>query len=193
MPYHPAANGQAESSNKVILNILKKKLEDAKGLWPELLLEVLWAYRTAPKTSTGEMPYILVYGTDTVIPVEVEEPSLRYSNKNGPNNDESRLQDLDEVEERRDMAHIRMVAQDQQVERYYNKRANVRPLKVGDYVLKAKTQASKDPNEGKLGTNWDGPYKIIAAANKGAFQLETMEGKLLQNNWNVAHLKYFHF
>lgn len=80
------------------------------------------------------------------------------------------------------MAHVRMVAQKQQVERYYNKKAKVRPHKIGDYVLKAKTQAAKDPNEGKLGTNWDGPYKITAAANKGAFQLETMEGKLLQNN-----------
>uniref|UniRef100_A0A1U7YCV1 Uncharacterized protein LOC104247584 n=1 Tax=Nicotiana sylvestris TaxID=4096 RepID=A0A1U7YCV1_NICSY len=96
MSYHPAGNGQAESSNKTILNILKKKLEDAKGLWPELLLEVLWAYRTMPKTSTGETPYSLVYGTDAVIPVEVGEPSLRYSNEIGPSNDESRLQDLDE-------------------------------------------------------------------------------------------------
>ncbi|XP_075092584.1 uncharacterized protein LOC142172792 [Nicotiana tabacum] len=168
-PYHPAGNGQAESSNKVILNILKKKLEDAKGLWPKLLLEVLWAYRTTPKTSTGETPYSLVYGTDAVIPVKVGEPRLRFSNESGPNSDESRLQDLDEVEERRDMAHVRMVAQKQQVERYYNKKAKVRPLKVGDYVLKAKTQAAKDPSEGKLGTNWDGPYKITAATNKRAF------------------------
>ncbi|XP_070018238.1 uncharacterized protein [Nicotiana sylvestris] len=192
-PYHPAGNGQAESSNKTILNILKKKLEDAKGLWPELLPEVLWAYCTMPKTSTGETPYSLVYETDTIIPVEVREPSLRYSNERGPSNDESRLKDLDEVEEQRYMAHVRMVAQKQQSERYYNKKAKVRPLKVRDYVLKAKTQAKKDPNKGKLGTNWDGPYKITAAANKGAFQLETMEGKLLQNKWNVAHLKYFHF
>ncbi|XP_070028889.1 uncharacterized protein [Nicotiana sylvestris] len=168
-PYHPTANGQAESSNKVILNILKKKLEEAKGLWPELLPEVLWAYRTILKTSTGETPYSLVYETDAVIPVEVGEPSLGYSNESGPINDESRLQDMDEVKERRDMTHIRMVAQKQQVERHHNKKAKVRPLKVGDYVLKAKTQASKDPNEGKLGTNWDGPYKIVAAANKSAF------------------------
>ncbi|XP_019246309.1 PREDICTED: uncharacterized protein LOC109225958 [Nicotiana attenuata] len=82
--YHPVENGQVESSNKTILNILKKKLEDAKGLWPELLQEVLWAYRTTPKTSTGETPYSLVYGTDAVIPVEVGEPSLRYSNESGP-------------------------------------------------------------------------------------------------------------
>ncbi|XP_070013453.1 uncharacterized protein [Nicotiana sylvestris] len=192
-PYHPAGNGQAESSNKTILNILKKKLEDAKRLWPELLLEVLWAYCTMPKTSTGETPYSLVYGTDAVIPIEVGEPSLRYSNKSGSSNDESRLQNLDEVDERRDMAHIRMMAQKQQAERYYNKKAKVRPLRVGDYVLKAKTQTAKDPNERKLGTNWDGPYKITTVASKSAFQLETMEGKLLQNNWNVAHLKYFHF
>ncbi|XP_075102083.1 uncharacterized protein LOC142177429 [Nicotiana tabacum] len=192
-PYHPSANGQAESSNKVILNILKKKLEEAKGLLPERLPEVLWAYRTMPKTSTGEMPYSLVYGTDAVIPIEVGDPSLRYSNESGTGNDESRLQDLDEVEERRDMDHIRMVTQKQQVEIYYNKRAKVQPLKVGDYVIKAKTQTSKDPNKGKLRTNWDGPYKIVAAASKVAFQLETIEGKLLQNNWNVAHLKHFHF
>nr|XP_016470006.1 PREDICTED: uncharacterized protein K02A2.6-like [Nicotiana tabacum] len=138
MPYHPASNGQAESANKVILNILNKKFEDAKGLWPELLLEVLWAYRTTPKTSTGETPYSLVYGTDVVIPIEVGEPSLRYSNESGPSNDESRLQDLDEVKERRNMDHIRMVAQKQQVESYYNKKDKVRPLKIGDYVLKAK-------------------------------------------------------
>ncbi|XP_075092447.1 uncharacterized protein LOC142172679 [Nicotiana tabacum] len=192
-PYHPADNGQAECSNKTILNILKKKLEDAKGLWPELLPKVLWAYRTTPKTSTGETPCSLVYDTDVVIPVEVGEPRLRYSNESGPSNDENRLQDLNEVEEQRDMAHIRMVAQKQQGERYYNKKAKVRPLRVGDYVLKAKTQVAKDPNEGKLGTNWDGPYKITATASKRAFQLETMERKLLQNNWNVARLKYFHF
>ena len=71
----------------------------------------------------------------------------------------------------RDMAYIRMIAQKQQAERYYNKKVRIRPLKVGDYVLKAKTQASKDPREGKVGTNWDGPYKITATASKRSFTL----------------------
>nr|XP_033512873.1 uncharacterized protein LOC117277574 [Nicotiana tomentosiformis] len=35
-PYHPAGNGQAESSIKSILSTMKKNLEDAKGLWPEI-------------------------------------------------------------------------------------------------------------------------------------------------------------
>ncbi|XP_070007568.1 uncharacterized protein [Nicotiana sylvestris] len=180
--YHPTGNGQAESSNKSILNIMEKKLENAKGLWLKLLPEVLWAYRTTPKTSTGETLYSLVYGTDAVILVEVEEPSLRYSRERGSGNYESMRQDLNKAAKGRDMAYIRMVAQKQQAERYYNKKAKVRTLKVGDYVLKAKTQASMDPREGKPGTNWDDPYKITPTASKGSFQLEMMEGKLLPNN-----------
>jgi len=38
---HPQGNGQAEAANKVILQELKKRLDQAKGLWPEQLLEVL--------------------------------------------------------------------------------------------------------------------------------------------------------
>ncbi|XP_070054916.1 uncharacterized protein [Nicotiana tomentosiformis] len=106
-PYHPVGNGQAESSNKSILNIMKKKLEDAKGLWPEILPEKLWAYRTTPKTSIGKTPYSLIYGTDAVI--LVGEPSLRYFPKSGPQNDDSRKQKLEEVGERRDMAYVRTV------------------------------------------------------------------------------------
>ena len=61
-PYHPSANGQAESTNKVIIQNLKKRLEAAKGKWPEELPGVLWAYWTTTKSSTGETPFSLVHG-----------------------------------------------------------------------------------------------------------------------------------
>nr|XP_016467816.1 PREDICTED: uncharacterized protein LOC107790405 [Nicotiana tabacum] len=34
-PYHPSTNGQAESTNKVIIQNLKKRLEASKGKWPK--------------------------------------------------------------------------------------------------------------------------------------------------------------
>lgn len=37
---HPRAKGQAESTNKLIIMGLKKKLDDAKGLWVNLLHEI---------------------------------------------------------------------------------------------------------------------------------------------------------
>ena len=47
-PTYPQRNGQAEAVNKVIVNGLKKRLDDAKGRWVEELSHVLWTYRTTP-------------------------------------------------------------------------------------------------------------------------------------------------
>ena len=47
-PAYPQGNEQAEASNKVIINGLKKRLDDAKGKWVEELPNVLWAYRMTP-------------------------------------------------------------------------------------------------------------------------------------------------
>ena len=67
---YPQANGQAESKNKTVINIIKKQLKKAKGLWADDLPGVLWAYRTTARTSVGETPFSLAYGTEAVIPVE---------------------------------------------------------------------------------------------------------------------------
>ena len=45
---YPQGNEQAEAVNKVIVNGLKKRLDDVKGRWVEELPHVLWTYRTTP-------------------------------------------------------------------------------------------------------------------------------------------------
>ncbi|XP_075076671.1 uncharacterized protein LOC142163298 [Nicotiana tabacum] len=45
--------------------------------WHEKLPFALLGYRTTVRTSTGATPYLLVYGTEAVLPAEVEIPSLR--------------------------------------------------------------------------------------------------------------------
>ena len=47
-PAYPQGNGQAETVNKVIVNGLKKKLDNTKRKWEEELPHVLWTYRTTP-------------------------------------------------------------------------------------------------------------------------------------------------
>eukprot|EP00253_Pinus_taeda_P028888 PITA_28888 len=42
---------------------------------------VLWAYRTSVKTSTGFTPFQLVYGLEAVLPIECEIPSLQMAIK----------------------------------------------------------------------------------------------------------------
>ncbi|KAJ9561557.1 hypothetical protein OSB04_006717 [Centaurea solstitialis] len=65
-PRHPQSNGLAESSNKVIINSIRKRLKEAKGKWVEELPSVLWANRTTPRTSTGQTPFSLVYGCEAI-------------------------------------------------------------------------------------------------------------------------------
>jgi hypothetical protein len=45
--------------------------------WHAMLPFALHAYCTAIRTSIGATPYILVYGMEAVMPLEVEIPSLR--------------------------------------------------------------------------------------------------------------------
>ena len=70
-------NGQTKVTNRTLLRIIKTRLDDAKGAWPEELPNVLWAYRTTAKTLTGEIPFRLIYGTEAVILVEVGITSIR--------------------------------------------------------------------------------------------------------------------
>ena len=53
-PTHPKANGQVEVTNRTLLKIIKTRLEGAKGIWPDKLPSVLWAYRTTARTPTRE-------------------------------------------------------------------------------------------------------------------------------------------
>ena len=49
------------------------------------------------------------------------------------------------------------------------------------------------PGEGKLGANWEGPYKIIGLAGKGAYHLEDLEGRGIPRTWNAANFKLYYF
>ncbi|KAL2227023.1 UNVERIFIED_CONTAM: Retrovirus-related Pol polyprotein from transposon [Sesamum indicum] len=71
---HPQSNGQTEVTNRTILQHLKARLSSKKE-WSDELPGVLWAYRTTPRTSTGETPFSLVYGSEAVIPAEIGEES----------------------------------------------------------------------------------------------------------------------
>ncbi|CAK9165889.1 unnamed protein product [Ilex paraguariensis] len=106
-PAHPQANGQAEVMVRTVLRNLKTRLEKAKGLWVEELPGVLWAYRTTPRTPTGETPFSLAFGTEAVIPVEIGVHSLRVQHHDPITNEEGLRSNLDLVEEAREMAIVR--------------------------------------------------------------------------------------
>jgi transposase InsO family protein len=51
--YYPQGNGLAESSNKTLVNIIKKTLQENKKSWHNKLVFALWADRLTTKRSIG--------------------------------------------------------------------------------------------------------------------------------------------
>ena len=107
-PTYPQGNGQVEAVNKVIVNILKKRLDDAKGRWVEELPHVLWTYRTTPRRSIGETPFSMTYGAKAVIPLETGFPTLRTNAFTSNDNDRLLEKSLDLIEERRENAMVQL-------------------------------------------------------------------------------------
>ncbi|XP_070029941.1 uncharacterized protein [Nicotiana sylvestris] len=88
----------------------------------------LLGYRTTVRTSEGATPYLLVYGTEIVIPAEVEIPSLRIVVEAEIDDDEwvkTRLEQLSLIDEKRLAAVCQGQLYQQRMARPYNKK--VRP------------------------------------------------------------------
>ena len=135
-PRYPQSNGQAEASNKVIINNLKKRLIGAKGGWADELPDILWSDRTTPKVATGQSPFSLVYGCEAVLPTEMIVPPARCQLSTPAQNNAKLAHDLDTVDELRESAERRLAVHTQQVARSYNKNVKIRVFKLGDWVLR---------------------------------------------------------
>lgn len=103
-PRYPQGNGQAKATNKMIIENLKKKLEARKRRWSNELHDVLWAYQTTPRHVTGESMFLLTFGTEALILVEIGSTTLQrqLSFENKDQNQEMLNNSLDAFDERWD-------------------------------------------------------------------------------------------
>ena len=144
-PAYPQGNGQAKTVNKVIVSGLKKRLDDAKGKWVEELPHVLWTYRTTPRRSTGETSFSLTYGAEAVIPLKTGFPTTRTSSFNPKDNDEQLTRNLDLIKEKREDAMVQLAYYQQKLKQGYDANVKLRPLTLGDLVLRKVMGTAKNP------------------------------------------------
>ena len=107
-PAYLQGNEQVEAVNNVIVNGLKKRLDEAKGKWVEELPHVLWTYRTALHRSIGETPFSMTYRAEAMILVKTRFPKLRTSSFTPSSNNDLLEKSLDLVEEWREIAMVQM-------------------------------------------------------------------------------------
>ncbi|XP_074323499.1 uncharacterized protein LOC141660413 [Apium graveolens] len=96
---YPQENGQAEVANRIILDGLKKRVERSRNTWVDELLPILWAYRTTWKVTTEATPFMLAYGAEAVVPLEITHGSPRVEAYKLEANEEGMRLALDLIDE----------------------------------------------------------------------------------------------
>ena len=112
------------------------RLRPYAGKWVKELPSVLWALRTTPSRATGESPFFLTYGSEAVLPTELQFGSPRVRSYSEKQSDDSQLEDLDRLEEARDLATIQSTRYLQGLRRYHDHNVQGRAFSTGDLVLR---------------------------------------------------------
>ena len=78
---HPRTNRQVEHANGMVLQGLKSRifnrLNKFGARWVTELPSVLWSLRTTPSRATGYTPFFMVYGSESVLPTDLNYGALR--------------------------------------------------------------------------------------------------------------------
>ncbi|XP_070035012.1 uncharacterized protein [Nicotiana tomentosiformis] len=172
-------NGAVEATNKNIKKILRKMVDNHKQ-WHEKLPFSLLGYRTTVRTSIGETPYLLVYGTEAVILAEVEIPSLRIIQEAELSDTEwirSRYEQLTRIDGNIMNAVCHSQLYQNRMSRAFNKRVRPREFTPGQLVLK-RIFLHQDEAKGKFSPNWQGPYMVHRVLTVGALKLAEMDREI---------------
>ncbi|XP_074337392.1 uncharacterized protein LOC141674581 [Apium graveolens] len=115
--------------------------------------------RTTYKVTTEATPFMLAYGAEAMMPLEISHGSPRVEAYELETNEEGMKLSLDLIDEVRDEANAHNAEHKRRASLYYNRRVNDRFFRQGDLFLR-KIEALGVGERGKLAPNWEGAYKV---------------------------------
>ena len=135
----------------------------------------------------------MTYGAEVVIPLETGFSMTRTSSFNPKDNDVQLTRNLDLIEERRENAMVQLAYYQQKLKQGYDANVKLRPLTPSDLVLCKVMGAAKNPAWGKLGPNWEGPYRVTSKVGVESYFLEDLDKHVVPRPWNVNNLKRYYY
>jgi hypothetical protein len=120
-----------------LIKLIKKKIEDNWRRWHKVLSEALWTHHISRHGATRVTPFELVYGQETILPVEVNLDAYRLAKQNELSTvdyHDLMMDNIDEVTNKRLQA-LKEIEEDKiRVARAYNKKVKLKSFQVGDLV-----------------------------------------------------------
>jgi hypothetical protein len=130
----------------------------------------------------------MVYGAEAVLPSDVRYNAPRVAVYTEADSVAALEDDIDALDEARDIALARSAVYQQSLRNYHSRRVRRRSFSEGDLVLRLKQKGHH-----KLESPWEGPYIITEVIPGGAYRLKDQKtGIVYSNPWNVAQLRRFY-
>jgi hypothetical protein len=191
--YYPQGNGLAESSNKSLVNIVKKVLDENKRSWHVHLKYALWANCISTKSSISISPFQMVYGTEVFLPINLALPvmNLWQDQNEEPNHVTRRINQLIEVQQHRVEVDEKMQKYQDEMKTLFDLKAKDREFLLGDLVLRWDARKEEAAKHDKFDHLWYGPFRVSAPEGKNSFLLENIDGEVLSAPVNRRYLKHY--
>jgi hypothetical protein len=123
-----------------------------------------------------------------VLSVEITHEALRIAAYDETTSTKVLQDDIDALDEARDVALARATQYQQNPQNYHSSRVRPRSFMVGDLVLRL-----KQDGHGKLESPWVGPYIVTEVIPGGAYRLKDKKtGQNESNPWNAEQLRWFY-
>ena len=123
---------------------------------------VLWYLYTTEKTATGETQFMLAYGSEAVLPIEVALHTHGLTTFQEGLNNAALRKALDLFPSIRGDALLRGALYKLRIARLHNRAVTVQPIQVDDLVVRCTEAVAVAVEDDKLTANWEGPYKVTS-------------------------------
>jgi hypothetical protein len=179
--YYPQGNGLVESSNKILVRIIKKMLQENKKAWHKKLIHALWADRISPKRSIAMSPFQIIYGTEVIFPTTLGLPVMRLLQEQDAETDatQRRKDELISVQQTREKDFDNTQLCQDKIKEAFDRHTKVDDFEPGDLVLKWDARNEDKGKHGKFDHLWLGPFKIAAYRGSNAYLLQESNGELI--------------
>eukprot|EP00253_Pinus_taeda_P004830 PITA_04830 len=127
-----------KSSNKSLVNIIKKLLETNKKSWHKTFVNALWENRVSQKKSISMSPFKLMYGVDTVFPTSLAVPVVKILKEVGSKDDhlQQRINQMIHLQQTTEEFFQNTFKLQERIKKIYDRKAKADKLEIEDIMLK---------------------------------------------------------
>jgi len=189
--YHPQTDGLTERGNRTAAQVIRTMIDTTQKDWDLTLPMVELAINSAVHASTGVSPFMMNYGREATLPVDVQLRT-RVAAATNPAAGEMAAK----MKRIWDGTVRKMDAAKSRQKEAADKKRSEAAFAVGDKVLLSTANvrmvgAKELKRSVKFSAKFIGPFNVIAVINPNAYKLELPDNFKMHPTVNISHLRRY--